>query len=129
MINLANNCDNTSVEESVGVEEVACSVGDGLPVSVTEIQIWEISQPIEMVNLVQFTGIFETGDVISYTSIINQETTRPIDFPRALQIYMLGLDGNGNEISFAIGVAFTNDCTSYPVLSEGQTMGWVTIVS
>ena len=57
--------------------------------------------------------------------------------PRALQsghvlggltIQANGVNAEGEELMFSGGFHFTNDCGSFPVLTNGDSIGWVVLV-
>ena len=97
--------------------------------SISFVEFLEINQNSEETNLLEFTGLFETGDIISFQSTLGEVDVRRRRYPKGMQVSMIGENADGDEIFFSVSIFYTNSCDDFPVLTAGQTMGWLTIVS
>jgi len=52
-----------------------------------------------------------------------------MDLPRVLQLGIEGLNQLGEPIMNSIEITFTKRCGQYPAFFEGQSAGWVRLVS
>ena len=76
-------------------------------------------------------GLGLDGNTFSYISYaaIPGMIVDPEDLPRGIQVNIVGLNKDGEEIINVYQIPFTNACGAYPVLSEGQSIGWTRFVS
>jgi len=122
--------DNTIVTGSPGISEAICNVnspGDPVPVVVGNLLISELDafgNPIRMPTNV--TGEFNNGDPISYSSILNEDFSSVI--AAGLLVSIAGQNAAGEEISNAWAIFYSNSCDEYPVLINGDQIGWVVMV-
>jgi hypothetical protein len=107
------------------------SITDLVPVAVQSIDILELNQRLQILSQEEIEGNFGDGDTFEYTSIaaIPGEVVNAEDLPRAIQINILGVNQFEESIINVYLITFTNNCSSYPVLSEGQSAGWTRFVS
>jgi hypothetical protein len=132
-------CPPVNITLGDAVEETSCSVGpfgsqdvtDLIPVSVQNIDILELGQDLRVLVQEKIEGNFVNGDSFRYQSITNEPgaITTPLDIPRAIQLNIVGVNVNDEPIINVLIITFTNDCNSYPVLVNGQNVGWTFFVS
>ena len=133
-------CDDTTVEGS-GINETAClteirgqdevPAEDLVPLSVQNVQIFELDQDLQVVAQTVRTGPFTNGDTFTYTSIISTMTDdlNPQSLPRGLQVVITGLNSKEQSTVNTYIITYTNDCGIFPILTEGQQAGWTIFVS
>jgi len=135
-------CQDNDVRENPGIQETAClvetrlsdevSVTDFVPATVSEIQILELDQEQEVIGQTVFTdGPYFEGDSVQYTSIVesNPKNIDPSSLPLGFQVTILGNNANNEPIVNTWGILYNNDCGVFPLLEEGQTIGWTEFVS
>ncbi len=108
------------------------NVTDLVPVTVSEIQILELDQFQDVVGIVIYNeGPYFDGDVVTYTSIVRStpEFINPVTLPRGFQVSIVGNNAEGQPIINTWGILYDNDCGIFPLLTEGQTIGWTIFVS
>ena len=132
-------CEETSVE-GPGINETACltefrgqdEVPDEelVPISVQNVQIFELDQNLKVVAQTVREGSFVNGSNFTYTSIISTMTAslNPTSLPRGLQLVITGLNRNEETVVNTYIILYTNDCGIFPILTEGQTAGWTIFV-
>jgi hypothetical protein len=92
------------------------------------VDILELAQDFTVLAQENVTGGFEDGNSFSYTSIIG-DTGNAIEVPRVLQLNIFAVNAENQPIVNFFAISFTNDCGFYPVLSEGNSAGWIELVS
>lgn len=102
-----------------------------IPVVVNTFQIIELNQDLEPVAQTSLRGNFLNGANISYTSIITQFNASVAEsaVPRGISLVITGRNAENVSVVSSSIVVFNNDCTVYPVLEEGETLGWTLLVS
>ena len=130
-------CDDTNVL-GPGVSEVACiveketdeDVTDFVPVVVTDIQFLELNRDFTTLQQEPRTGAFRDGDVVIYSSVLaSQDSFDELTLPRAFQMILRGLNAIDQPIVTTWIISYDNDCGIFPVLFEGQRIGWSVFVS
>lgn len=129
---------NITTNDDGAIQDISClvspfgdpAVTDLVPVAVQTIDILELGQDLRVLNTENIAGDFKDGDDFTYTSIADDPNNIPttMDFPRALQLNIVGMNSNKDQIINVYIITFTNNCGAYPVLQEGDSAGW-TIVS
>ena len=108
-------------------------VSDLVPVSVPSIDILEFNQNGQVIvqENIGGLGLGLDGNTFSYISYaaIPGMIVDPEDLPKGIQVNIVGLNKDGEEIINVYQIPFTNACGAYPVLSEGQSIGWTRFVS
>ena len=124
-----------------GINETAClteirgqdEVPDDelVPISVQNVQIFELDQNLKVVVQTVRAGSFVSGSNFTYTSIISTMagTLNPTSLPRGLQLVITGLNKNEETVVNTYIILYTNDCGIFPILTEGETAGWTIFVS
>lgn len=132
-------CDDTDVA-GPGINGTACltevrrqsdtSDEDLVPVTVQNIQIFELDQSLQVSSQTVRSGTFTDGSTFTYTSIIStmNSGSPPASLPRGLQLVITGLNENEESTVNTFVITYTNDCGVFPILTEGQTAGWVIFV-
>lgn len=132
-------CVDTNVA-GPGINETAClteirgqdEVPDDelVPISVQNVQIFELDQNLQVVAQTVRAGSFVNGSNFTYTSIIATMTSslNPTSLPRGLQLVITGLNTNEETVVNTYIILYDNDCGIFPVLTEGQTAGWTIFV-
>lgn len=107
------------------------SVTDLVPVAVQSIDVLELDQNLQVISQEQIEGNFGDGDTFEYTSVAANpgDIVDAADLPRAIQLNINGVNELEQAILNVYLITFTNNCSSYPVLSEGQSAGWTVFVS
>lgn len=130
-------CDDTNVG-GPGINETACLVetrgstpSDPFPVTVTEVQVLELDQNLQIVGQSVYTDTFVDGDNITYTSIVKREpnTITGTSLPRGFQVSITGLSKTEESLVNSWVIIYTNDCGIFPLLEVGEKIGWVKFVS
>ncbi|OEU18286.1 hypothetical protein FRACYDRAFT_236562 [Fragilariopsis cylindrus CCMP1102] len=101
-------------------------VSDLVPVSVQSIDILEFNRNGQVIVQENIGADFIDGNTFSYISYatILGMIMDPEDLPGGIQVNIVGLNKDGEEIANVHQIPFTNACGAYPVLSEGQSIGW-----
>jgi hypothetical protein len=132
-LSLGQTCENSNIE-SAGVEDTGCviePVGQ-VPVSISNISIAELDQRLETIGEeTVLTGPFLDGATFDFTSFTVQtsEELTVATLPRVFQTRLIGTTEAGEEVSNTNVILFTNNCSVYPVLTEGMQVGWIVFVS
>jgi hypothetical protein len=111
--------------------DVAENVTDLVPVRVTAIQILELNQTMDVVNQRLLEGDYLNGGTFRYVSFVVSDSFNSSDtgsYPKGLQMVLKGFNAAGQEMSNFWLVLFSNECTVYPVLEQGQRNGWAIFV-
>jgi hypothetical protein len=135
--NFSQTCNNTIINGD-GIITTDCAIApfqddnvtDLVPISVGSIDIIELDADLELLTQSSQFGTFSDGDTITYTSISNvpsaiNETVYPIAF----QVSVIGNNAAGDTLFFAGLIVYVTECTVFPVILEGSSIGWVAFVS
>ena len=139
-IDYALTCDDrTILNGDPGIDEVECllfsqedpMVSDPVPVKVNSISIFELDAKFDIIKTTNITTPFQSGDTITYESFAVAETDVVSSglVPRGLQVTLTGFNAAGNDLTNSYVILYTNECDIYPVLTDGSTIGWTSIVS
>ena len=130
-------CDQTDVA-GPGINETACvasketdeDVTDFRPVVVTDIQFLELNKDLATLQQEPRTGAFRDGDIVRYTSVLAvQDDFDELTLPRAFQMILRGFNAIDQPIQLTWVITYENDCGIFPILFEGQQIGWSVFVS
>ena len=80
-------------------------------------------------NTDTLVGDFDNGSTFSYTSVAADGISDLSMVPGGLQLNVQGQNAEGDSLVLSWIVAYTNDCGVTPIFTEGQSIGWTTIVS
>jgi hypothetical protein len=143
VLNLSQTCTQTSLPSS-GIESTTCSVlsesggavSGMVPVSVSEITVFELGQNLGTIITEPITGdVFTTGTTFFYLSS-SVGTQEGLDtsiasgvFPRGLELQLRGLNLFNEIIINRVTIVFSNECDVFPVVRSGDQIGWVNFVS
>jgi hypothetical protein len=105
------------------------NVTDQVPISVSKVQVLELNQNLDIITTSQYNEEFADGDIFTYTSVIaSNNITRPQDVPRALQMTIYGRNAEEQDLVNFWIIIFDNSCGIYPVVLEGEQIGWTIFV-
>ena len=133
--------DRTIVTGAPGIDETECivssrgdlTVSDPVPVSIESIVIFELdaSNDLNILSVTNMTGPFASGDEIKYESFAVSNTDEVVagQIPRVLQVTLQGFNAAGDDLTQSYVIVYTNECSVYPVLTAGSTIGWTSLVS
>jgi hypothetical protein len=137
-LDLTLSCDNNTIVPGLpGIEDAVCFVTTGgavtmdeIPVSVSLITVTEVDRDINVLRSVNFTDAVATGDSFTYMSYSVTETDSVANgtIPNGLRVAIAGLNAANEEIVNNFVILYTNDCTIYPVLDTGSSIGWMSLV-
>lgn len=106
------------------------SVTDLVPVTVGSIDILELDENLVLLSQSSKFGTYQDGDSFDYESVSNNPSAVNVtSYPRAMQVSVIGNNAAGETLFFAGLMVFVTDCSVYPNLVEGSSIGWVTFVS
>jgi hypothetical protein len=135
--NFSQTCANTAIT-GAGVASTDCAIApfqdDNVtnltPVSVGSIDILELDGDLVLFTQSSRFGTFANGESFAYTSVSSDPTMVNItSYPKALQVSVIGNNAAEKTLFFAGLVIYATDCTIYPVVNVGSTLGWVKFVS
>jgi hypothetical protein len=143
VLDLALSCGQTSLPNS-GVESNECSVlpaepgaelSSMVPISLSEITVFELGQNLGTTLGTQIPGdSFVSGAPFTYTSSVGSQegldmTIASGGFPRGIEVQMRGRNLLSEIIDNRFTIVFSNECGIYPVIEEGDKIGWIKFVS
>jgi len=139
VFNFSLTCDDRNVG-GPGVQDAACvlntegeqNVTDFTPVIVTRILVLELNQDFGVIAQTPIVGEYTNGSIFRYTSVIASQdvsTLEPEDVPKGLQLSMAGRNKDEQDLVNFWLILYDNDCGVYPVILEGQRIGWTILVS
>ncbi len=110
--------------------ELAQNVTDFTPVRVTTIQILELNQNLDVIAQTFLNGNYGSGDTFRYVSVtVSPNTTSALQISKGIQISLAGTNQFDQALVNFWLILFTNDCGIYPVILQGQEIGWTIFVS
>jgi hypothetical protein len=135
-------CAETSLP-SAGVDSTVCIVNplissptfeDEVPVAVSTIDIIELGTDFAPIAFSIVTGDFRSGDSFQYASALSTpEGVEMLEelgvFPGGLQLNINGRNAADEFITNVWTILFKNECGLFPVISEGDQIGWTKFVS
>ena len=136
-LNFSRTCADTQLSRS-GISEYECVVQpfqtganiDLTPASVETIDFVEFDQSLGRLSESSLFEQYRNGDTITYTATTNEPGSIAIpSVPKALQITMLAQNAIGQPLLMTWLISFTNSCAEYPVLANGNRIGWTEFVS
>ena len=128
-----NNMDNLFVREEPG----QVSSLELLEFEITRITIWERNANGQTLKSQSYTdGPYMTGDTIIFaSSIMEVATTLDVSndlIPHSLVVTLFGQTTQmvpPQLVTNFWNIVFTNSCDIYPVIEQGQKIGWTSFVS
>lgn len=135
--NFTQNC-NDSFIPGDGVLTTDCAitpfqnpnVTDLIPVSVSSIDIIELDAELAFLTQSSRFGDYGDGESIMYTAVSNEPSMiNATVYPKALQLSVIGNNAEGETLFFAGLLLFSTECTLFPVVEKGSTIGWIKFVS
>ena len=134
-LNFGLSCADTSISVSNGISDVVCNTNPNVSVNppsaeATSIQILELDQFQKILRTDMITDVQRDGDEIEYRSYIASSQTPVVDrVPGSLEVAIMARDETSTNIYQQWVIQFTNACDVYPVISPGQQIGWISMVS
>jgi hypothetical protein len=138
-LNFTSTCgDNTFTNNSGVIQPPSCAIrGDGttdiadqVPVLITTIQIVELGENFTVVAQAAEDNVFTEDSSLSYVSIIDQPSAiNTTTLPRGIQIVLTGKNALNQTLLNVFVITFNNNCSIYPVIEEGASIGWAVFVS
>jgi len=137
-LDFTKTCEDTNLELSAGIFDSSCvlfemgssNTGDLVPVSVSEIEIWEFDQDLRDAAYSVYAGPFDNGDSILFISF-GSDTGQVSEalFPIGIEVMATGKNAAGQPVGIYMHIKYTTDCSSFSILSKGSMVGWLTFVS
>lgn len=138
-LDLTLTCDpiNVATGSTTGIKEVNCfidnngdfSVTDLIPVEVTEVDIFELDNDLNIIQVYQSpSGIsLQNGDSFSFASAaLNATGTTDVsNIPHVMQMELFGVNAAGQTVRNEWILRYTNLCTVYPFEKGVDSLGWV----
>jgi hypothetical protein len=129
-MNLSLNCGTNILDRtSGGIDDEACFInGEGpnitdlVPVSVGHIQVIELNDLLQPIIQTSFMDI--QSSTFSYSSVSNDNKV-----PHGLQMIAQAINAANQPLIMSWLITFSNDCNVFPVLEEGNRIGWTVFVS
>lgn len=145
ILNFDQACNETSIP-GAGIDRTDCFVSastppgsggdptDEVPVAVSNVDILELGQNLRVIASTRVTGDFRSGDDFSYASVLSTPEGVAMAeeqgiFPGGLQLNIQGRNALDEFITNVWVIVFSNDCGLFPVIEEGDQIGWTTFVS
>jgi hypothetical protein len=146
---LGQTCAETSLPNS-GIEDSMCSIlpeqpntdliGSPIPTSVSSITILELGQNLGTIltTEIPIDSAFISGQTFTYTSFFGTQEGLDTNeefgtFPRGLELRISGRNLFSETIVNTFTIEFSNSCCYtcgiFPVVEEGDQIGWVKFVS
>jgi hypothetical protein len=136
---LGQTCAETSLPNS-GIAGTTCSVlpagSNMIPTSVNAITVFELGQNSAAILTTEISidTSFISGDAFTYTSFVGTQgglntNVQFNTFPRGLELRISGLNLFSETIVNTFTIEFSNACGIFPVVEEGDQIGWVKFVS
>jgi hypothetical protein len=143
--NFTNSCENTTTifPDQPGVVDVGCVESpiisgddDGLfdlvPVQITTVEVLELDQFQVPIGGKLYKEGYTNGDEITYVSIAGTSAgifnLTELTVPKGLQLNIAGRNKFDLDITNFWIILFSNDCGLFPVLHEGDKIGWTDMV-
>jgi hypothetical protein len=142
VLDFDQRCEETSIP-SAGINSTVCFVNpavnsptfeDEVPVAVSTIDVLELGLNLRPIAQTTVTGEFRSGDSFRYASVLS--TPEGVDrvaelgvFPGGLQLNINGRNTLDEFITNVWTIIFNNKCGLFPVISEGDQIGWTKFVS
>jgi hypothetical protein len=140
------SCDDQTVaagtSSNPGINDTAClvlketvdqNVTDFTPVTIHTIQFIEHNELVNPIQQVPLVGEFGNGDIVTYTSVLANQTTNNFTestIPRTLQVILRGNNAEDQNIQLIWFIRYNASCEiAPPLIVPGQTMGWSEFVS
>jgi hypothetical protein len=122
-----------------GVIDAACvlnpqgiaNVTDFVPVRVSEVQILELDQALQVISQTTYARDFLDRSSFTYSSITvtMPKELNSTSIPKGIQVYFTGQNAQGQDLVNFYAIVYDNSCGIFPVLQPGQVSGWTIFVS
>jgi hypothetical protein len=117
-----------------GLNETGCLVDRGddrVPVSLTSVLIADLDQDLQSIIAGQEANLTSTDTIVydAFTKTADAGAVDPTKIPRGVAVIMKGVNAAGANVQMSIAIIFTQECDIYPIVSAGDSVGWLVIVS
>ena len=122
-----------------GIVDTACvlntqgnqNVTDFTPVLISQIQVLELDQNLQVVYQTTYDESFVNGDIFNYTSITQTQTSslNATSLPRGFQMFLTGRNKEEQDLVNFYAIVYDNACGLFPLLQVGMQAGWTIFVS
>lgn len=132
VLDFALTCDDrTILTGDPGIKEAECLIFpdgvDPIPVSVESVHIFETDQDLNLINQLNINETLSSGGTIVYNSFASINSPEEI-IPTGITVQLNGINANGESITNSFVILYTNECDVYPVLTNGDQIGWTKLV-
>lgn len=133
--NFSLSCPPVRISQNGGIEESICTIQaetnatDLVPVTVTNVKVYEWDQNSLPFQPLPVTGEFIDGESFPYTSLSTKEVTSIAEIPTAIQVSATGKNAEGENILYSWVTQYTNVCDVYPVIFPSDSAAWLVVVS
>lgn len=122
-----------------GIIDTACvlnpqgneNVTDLVPVRVTEVQILELDQNLQVIFQTTLEDNFVNGSSFNYSSITHTmpQLLNDTSIPKGIQVFLTGRNAEEQDLVNFWAIVYDNDCGVFPLLEVDQKVGWTIFVS
>jgi hypothetical protein len=136
-LSFSQSCeDNTLMSGSPGIQNVNCTIlpsnADSenlVPVRVSSIEVAEFDQNLDPLTEAAGNVDFANGAMFTYTTqSFIPEAVNSTSVPRQLQMTLTGSNSADEQIVMRWTLTYSNSCDDYPVIIEGDQIGWTVFV-
>ncbi|GKY97329.1 hypothetical protein MPSEU_000691300 [Mayamaea pseudoterrestris] len=117
-----------------GIVDTACvlnpsgneNVTDLVPVRVSQVQILELDQNLQVIFQTTLEDNFVNGATFSYSSITQTQPNKlnSTSIPKGIQVFLTGRNAAEQDLVNFWAIVYDNDCGVFPLLEVGQQIGW-----
>jgi hypothetical protein len=133
--NFSGTCETSTLKTGQpGLNETGCLVDRGddrVPVSLTSVLIADLDQDLQSIIAGQEANLTSTDTIVydAFTKTADAGTVDPAKIPRGVAVIMKGVNAAGANVQMSIAIIYTQECDIYPIVSAGDSVGWLVIVS
>ena len=131
------DCPPVGVTRNPGIAATFCQISpfgsedqniqNKTPVEVDYIDVLELGQTFQVLSQQNISDVSMDGDSFTYDSILlNSEIP---EVPKVIQLNIFARNPFGEPIVNFFAISFSNNCSTYPTMIEGDTAGWTQFVS
>jgi hypothetical protein len=130
-------CADANIDVSDGIVTTDCSitpfqgeVSSLVPVNVFSVDFLELDQAGEVLNQRSRFVDLDDGAMVSYESFSNNpELVNELTAPRTLIVSFIARNAASEPLFMQYLITYTNSCDAFPVLTEGDQIGFTRFVS
>lgn len=122
-------CDQSNIVAGPGIIATFCLIDPDLILDeVSIIEIKERDQSSSTLPGTEVEGPLYDGDTFTYTSATIDPSLPGSSLPQSLQLFIGGTSASKQNIEIVLNVAFTNDCSIFPVFDNGGTTPQIGVI-